>query len=141
MATSTRAADTHARARRLPTGAVQGAPRSWLRLEGLAALAVGVAFYLRLDGQLLWLVPLLLLVDASMAGYLIGPRPGAFAYNLAHNWAVGLLVLGAGWGLAWTPLLLAGAILVGHVGMDRFAGYGLKYPTAFKDTHLGWLGR
>ena len=83
---------------------------------------------------------LLLVVDVSMVGYLVGPRPGAFVYNLAHNWAVGLLVLGAGAMLASTLPLLAGAILVGHVGMDRLAGYGLKYPTAFADTHLGHLG-
>ncbi len=123
------------------TGAVEGAPLIWLRLEGMAALAAGAVLYWRLDGELIWLIPLLLLVDASMAGYLVGPRPGAFVYNLAHNWATGLLVLGAGWALTSTPLLLAGTILVGHVGMDRLAGYGLKYPTAFKDTHLGRLGR
>jgi len=23
-----------------------------------------------------------------------------------------------------------------HIGADRLLGYGLKYPTAFKDTHL-----
>jgi Domain of unknown function (DUF4260) len=23
-----------------------------------------------------------------------------------------------------------------HIGMDRTVGYGLKYPTSFKDTHL-----
>jgi hypothetical protein len=23
-----------------------------------------------------------------------------------------------------------------HIGMDRLLGYGLKYPTDFKDTHL-----
>ena len=33
-------------------------------------------------------------------------------------------------------LSVAGAILIAHVGMDRLAGYGLKYPTHFKDTHL-----
>lgn len=27
-------------------------------------------------------------------------------------------------------------IWVAHIGMDRLLGYGLKYPTAFKDTHL-----
>jgi hypothetical protein len=27
-------------------------------------------------------------------------------------------------------------IWLGHIGMDRALGYGLKYPTAFKDTHL-----
>jgi hypothetical protein len=24
-----------------------------------------------------------------------------------------------------------------HIGLDRAVGYGLKYPTAFGDTHLG----
>jgi hypothetical protein len=28
-------------------------------------------------------------------------------------------------------------IWVAHIGFDRLLGYGLKYPTAFKDTHLG----
>lgn len=121
------------------TPAVAGQPLAWLRVEGLAALAAGAAIYLSLGGWLILLVPLLLAVDVSMVGYLVGPRPGAFLYNLAHNWAAGLAVLGVG---AWTgsvPLLLAGAILVGHTGMDRVAGYGLKYPTAFADTHLGRL--
>jgi hypothetical protein len=122
-------------------GAVTGAPRIWLRIEGLAALGAGVAVYLSQGGQLLWLIPLLLIVDVSMAGYLANPRAGAIGYNLAHNWALGLAVLGAGAALPSTALMLAGAILVGHVGMDRFAGYGLKYPATFGDTHLGRIGR
>ena len=128
-------------AERAMGGAVTGAPRAWLRIEGIAALAAGSLIYLASGGSLLALVPLLLVVDLSMAGYLAGPRPGAFIYNLAHNWALGLLVLGAGFALPSAPLVLAGAILVGHVGMDRLAGYGLKYPSAFGDTHLGRIGR
>jgi hypothetical protein len=27
-------------------------------------------------------------------------------------------------------------IWLAHIGVDRLLGYGLKYPTAFKDTHL-----
>ena len=27
-------------------------------------------------------------------------------------------------------------IWLAHIGIDRALGYGLKYPTAFKDTHL-----
>jgi hypothetical protein len=27
-------------------------------------------------------------------------------------------------------------IWLAHIGADRALGYGLKYPTAFKDTHL-----
>jgi len=26
---------------------------------------------------------------------------------------------------------------VAHIGFDRALGYGLKYPSGFKDTHLG----
>jgi hypothetical protein len=120
---------------------VTGMPRLWLRVEGIAALAGGVGLYLHLGGQLIWLVPLLLAVDVSMAGYLVGPRAGAAAYNLAHNWAAGVAVTALGWWLGSPAVVLAGAILVAHTGMDRAAGYGLKYPTAFADTHLGRLGR
>jgi hypothetical protein len=62
-------------------------------------------------------------------------------YNLAHNWAVALGVLGLGYLLASPALEIAGAVLVAHVGVDRLLGYGLKYPTAFQDTHLGRIGR
>ena len=27
-------------------------------------------------------------------------------------------------------------IWLAHIGFDRLLGYGLKYPTGFKDTHL-----
>jgi hypothetical protein len=122
-------------------GAVTGTPRKWLRVEGLAALIAGAAIYLAVGGPWLLLVPFLLAVDVSMAGYLASPRAGALVYNLAHNQATGLLVLGAGVVSGVSPLVLAGAVLVGHTGMDRLAGYGLKYPTAFGDTHLGRIGR
>ena len=122
-------------------GAVTGTPRRWLRVEGLAALVAGAAIYLVAGGPWLLLVPFVLAVDLSMVGYLAGPRTGALVYNLAHNQATGLLVLGAGAVSGISPLVLAGAVLVGHTGMDRLAGYGLKYPTSFGDTHLGRIGR
>jgi Domain of unknown function (DUF4260) len=31
--------------------------------------------------------------------------------------------------------------LTAHIGLDRALGYGLKYSTAFGDTHLGRTGR
>ena len=116
-------------------------PRTWLRVEGLAALVAGAAIYLAAGGPWLLLVPFVLAVDVSMVGYLAGPRTGPLVYNLAHNQATGLLVLGAGAVSGISPLVLAGAVLVAHTGMDRLAGYGLKYPTAFGDTHLGRIGR
>ena len=122
-------------------GAVTGMPHMWLRAEGAAVLAAGAGLFLHLGGAPIWLVPLLLAVDVSMVGYLAGPRPGALIYNLVHNWAAGVAVLALAWTLGSPAIALVGAILVAHTGMDRAAGYGLKYPTACADTHLGRLGR
>jgi hypothetical protein len=110
--------------------------RVWLRIEGAAALVAGAAIYHWAGGDWIWLVPLLVVPDLSIAGYARGPGPGAFIYNVVHNWAVALGLLGLGFWLASQPLEAAGAILVAHVGMDRFAGFGLKHPTNFNDTHL-----
>ena len=76
-----------------------------------------------------------------MIGYLGGTHLGAITYNLAHNWATAGLILGVGLLLHIPALILAGVLLVAHTGMDRALGYGLKYPTAFQDTHLGQIGR
>jgi uncharacterized protein DUF4260 len=122
------------------TIAIDATVRRWLRIEGLAALMAGVAIYGSAGGSWLLLIPLLLVPDTSMAGYLGGPRLGAWTYNLVHQWAAGLAVLAIGvWAAAdWAVLL--GALLIAHVGMDRALGYGLKYPTAFQMTHLGRIG-
>ncbi|HEX9609654.1 MAG TPA: DUF4260 family protein [Candidatus Limnocylindria bacterium] len=112
-----------------------------LRAEALAIFVAGVLAYLQLNGHPLWLLPLLLAPDVSMLGYLGGPRLGAITYNLVHNLVLALALLAIGWFAAVAPLALAGAIALAHVGMDRSLGYGLKLPTAFKDTHLGRIGR
>jgi Domain of unknown function (DUF4260) len=114
--------------------------RPWLRAEGAATFAAGLAGFLFL-GLPWWAFPLLLLVpDISAIGYLRGPRIGAIAYNLVHDLATGVAVAGLGLAIGNVPLAAAGAILVAHSGMDRMAGYGLKFPDAFKNTHLGRIG-
>jgi hypothetical protein len=120
---------------------LDGQARAWLRLEGLAALVAGIVIYLRLGADLIWLVPALLAVDISVAGYLRGPRVGALTYNLFHNWATGLVVLGAGLAASLPIVALVGSVLIAHVGMDRAVGYGLKLTTGFVDTHLGRIGK
>ena len=122
-------------------GMTNGAVRTWLRLEGLAAFAAGLGVFGASGGNWLLIVPLLLLPDVSAVGYLAGPRVGAFTYNAIHNWVPGLAVLRAGSVAGLTGVLIAGSILVAHVGMDRAVGYGLKLPSSFQDTHLGRMGR
>jgi hypothetical protein len=122
-------------------GMTTGAVRTWLRLEGLAAFGIGLALFGASGGNWLLLVPLLLVPDISAAGFLAGPRVGTFTYNLVHNWVPGIVTLGIGIWLASPTIMLAAAILISHVGMDRAVGYGLKLPSSFHDTHLGRMGR
>jgi hypothetical protein len=111
-------------------------PRRLLRLEGLAVLAGALALYFHLDFGWPLLVVLILVPDLSMLGYLASPRAGSVTYDLAHTevWPVCLAVAGV---LGGTDALVqVGLIWLAHIGVDRVLGYGLKYPTDFKDTHL-----
>ncbi len=112
-------------------------PAALLRAEGMTML-VGSALLYWLYGGSWWLFLLLLLVpDASMLGYLGGPRFGAVAYNAFHSYPLPAVLAAFGL-LGGFPLALAVALVwFAHIGLDRTVGYGLKYPTAFGDTHLG----
>lgn len=108
-----------------------------LHLEGFAALAAAVALYFGyLDGHWIPFAIFLLAPDITMVGYLRDTRLGAALYNAAHNYVVPIALAGAGFALDMPVLTGAGLILAAHVGMDRALGYGLKFPTRFKDTHL-----
>ena len=120
-------------------GFVAGGPRVLLRLEALAALG-GVAAWYQAQGAG-WLVfgILFLAPDLSMLGYLAGRRIGAVCYNAAHSYLgpIGLIAAAQ----VEPQLLPFGLIWAAHVAFDRALGYGLKYGTAFGDTHLGRVGR
>jgi hypothetical protein len=111
-------------------------PRWLLHVEGLALLVGAIALYFHFDYGWLALLLLFLAPDLSMLGYLGGPRLGALAYDVVHTSAlpIALVLAGVlgGIGVA-TQLAL---IWLAHIGLDRLLGYGLKYPTGFKDTHL-----
>ena len=137
----TMTAQTHLTTSDRTTGTDLAWIRPWLRAEGLATFAAGLAGFLFL-GLPWWAFVLLLIVpDVSMVGYLRGPRVGAIVYNAAHDLATGVAIAGLGLAMGSVPVAAAGAILVAHSGMDRMAGYGLKLPTSFQDTHLGRIGR
>jgi hypothetical protein len=118
-----------------------GAIAMLLRAEQVAILVAGVALWLANGGPPLLLLPALLLPDLSMIGYLRGPKLGAMTYNAVHNHVLALGLLGLGFWLATGWVVLAGALVTAHVGMDRALGYGLKLPGDFRDTHLGRIGR
>ena len=112
-----------------------------LRAEGVVLLAAALAGYFGGLDEPWWLVPVLLFVpDVFMAGYAKSHRVGAIMYNLAHSYpAPAALALAAS--IADEPLWQGVALVwFAHIGMDRALGYGLKYETDFKDTHLGRIG-
>ncbi len=74
-----------------------------------------------------------------LVGYAINTRVGAWTYNVFHSIASGFAAYILGAVLHLPFLELAGVILVGHAGFDRWLGYGLKFQDSFKHTHLGDL--
>ena len=111
-------------------------PGALLRVEGFALLVLSVLLYWVNEGGWLMFGVLLLAPDLSMLGYLAGPRVGAAIYNTFHTYAIPM-VIGALGIIFANPLMVAVALIwFAHIGMDRTVGYGLKYPSSFKDTHL-----
>lgn len=118
-------------------GVVVGAPRRWLLLEGLVLLVGALTAFAAL-GQPWWLVPAGILVpDIAMSGYVAGPRVGAHVYNIAHATPVPAVLLGSGYWQADHLLMAIALIWLGHIGLDRLLGVGLKYNDRFPHTHLG----
>ncbi|MBA3245814.1 MAG: DUF4260 domain-containing protein [Actinobacteria bacterium] len=116
--------------------ALAGLPRLLLRLEGAAVLAGSLVLYFDQDFGWLLLVLLALAPDLAMVGYAAGERVGAAAYDLVHTEALPV-ALGLVGVLADRELAVQLALIwLAHIGADRLLGYGLKYPTAFRDTHL-----
>jgi hypothetical protein len=111
-------------------------PRLLLGAEGVAVAAAAIALYFYADYPWWLLVALALAPDLSMAGYLAGPRVGAACYDAVHTY-VAPVALGAVGVIADADLASQIALIwLTHIGIDRALGYGLKYPSGFKDTHL-----
>jgi hypothetical protein len=112
-------------------------PNILLRLEGLTAFVGAVLLYAHQGYSGVAFVLLLLLPDLSMIGYLVNPRIGSLTYNAVHFYTLPALLIALGLVGGIPMVVQLGLIWFAHIGMDRVSGYGLKYPTQFKDTHLG----
>ncbi|MDQ3823209.1 MAG: DUF4260 domain-containing protein [Actinomycetota bacterium] len=111
-------------------------PAIFLRVEGAALFVAAIVLYFD-AGYEWWLFLVLLLApDIAGVGYLINPRVGAAVYDTGHLDAFPL-ALGVVGVLAENDLCIELALIwLAHIGMDRAVGYGLTYPSGFKDTHL-----
>ena len=115
---------------------LEGMPRLLLRLEGAALLAGSLVLYFHEGFGWVALVLLALAPDLSMLGYAAGRRVGAAAYDLAHTEVLPIALGVAGVVGASDLATQLALIWLAHIGADRLIGYGLKYPSGFKDTHL-----
>lgn len=107
-----------------------------LHIEGLAVLVLSV--YLYWFNEYSWglFFILLLAPDISMVGYLVNNKVGAKWYNVFHTYSLSISIVLVGLFLSNQLVVAIGLIWSAHIGMDRAIGYGLKYSTNFKDTHL-----
>jgi hypothetical protein len=112
-----------------------------LRLEGLAVCAMAVFAYAHAGHSWLMFALLFLSPDLSIIGYLMGSRIGAAIYNLFHSYVGPAALWLAGLALRDQVPTAIALIWFAHIGFDRALGYGLKFTTSFKHTHLGPIGR
>jgi Domain of unknown function (DUF4260) len=115
---------------------VDRTPRLLLRLEGIVLAAAALAVYLHLDYSVVALLALLIAVDLSLVGFLAGSKVGTLTYNFAHTTAFPLIPGGVGVLTDDALMVQIGLAWLAHIGIDRALGFGLKYSTAFSDTHL-----
>jgi len=111
-------------------------PAILLRLEGLTLAVASVVLFDLHDGNWLLFVLLILAPDLAALGYLAGTRVGAATYNVAHISLLPALLAGYGWWADSSVAISLALLWLTHIGVDRALGYGLKYPSNFKDTHL-----
>lgn len=110
--------------------------RVLLKVEGLMVFILSIGYY-SLNEYNWWLFFILLLIpDVSMIGYLFNHSIGARLYNYFHTYIFSFLFIFIGFLTHQDIILAIGIIWTAHIAMDRALGYGLKYPTSFKDTHL-----
>jgi hypothetical protein len=64
-------------------------------------------------------------------------KAGATVYNIGHTYTAPFLLWLTAYFAHIPSEFFVCVIWIAHIGFDRLLGYGLKYSTAFKDTHLG----
>ncbi len=111
-------------------------PRWLLHFEGASIFLLTLVLYSH--GHFRWWLyaALFLTPDLFMLGYLANVRVGSAFYNFAHTLVCPVILVALSLLLPAAQLMPYALIWLSHIGFDRTLGFGLKYPTQFKDTHL-----
>lgn len=78
---------------------------------------------------------------SAFLSHLAEERRASGAYNAFHSCLAPALLAALGYVVGRPSLWPFCLIWLAHIGMDRALGLGLKFNTAFRDTHLGTIGR
>ncbi|MFY0782686.1 DUF4260 domain-containing protein [Peribacillus simplex] len=110
--------------------------KNFLHIEGLMVLLAMIYVYSLFEFS--WWIFLLLILspDVSMLAYSIDERVGAKVYNFFHTYTMSIFMILLAVFLKSDACMMIGLIWTAHIGMDRLFGYGLKYTSSFKATHL-----
>lgn len=114
-------------------------PLSLLRLEGLVWFCLSLYLFHYFQGSWWVFAALFFVPDLSLVGHLLGPRVGAFFYNVFHVEICPVLLAGCSVLFSMPILLKLSLIWLCHINFDRMLGIGLKYSDEFKHTHLGMI--
>lgn len=111
-----------------------------LKLEELFMFLLGAFLFSQLNFAWWWFLALLLAPDIGMVGYIINSKIGSITYNVFHHKGIAIILYFLGIFIENEGIVLAGVIIFSHAALDRFLGYGLKYPDSFHNTHLATIG-
>lgn len=111
-----------------------------LKFEELFMFLLGIFLFSQLNLPWWWFLMLILTPDIGMLGYLVNSKTGAVVYNIFHHKGIAIILYLIGVFIEKESIVLAGVIIFSHAALDRFLGYGLKYPDSFHNTHLGTIG-
>lgn len=111
-------------------------PGILLRIEGALIFVLSLIFYQSLGARWWVLIAAFLWPDLFMLGYLVSVRLGSQLYNFVHTYILPFALVGVAYYKQSNALMSFALIWLAHIGLDRALGFGLKYPTFFKDTHL-----
>ncbi|MCC2337002.1 DUF4260 domain-containing protein [Bacillus tropicus] len=107
-----------------------------VHFEGLVVFIAAIYAYSLYEFSWIIFWVFLLAPDLSMLAYGINNHVGANIYNLFHTYIISILIVIIGAYFKIDIVIMIGLIWTAHIGMDRMFGYGLKYETDFKDTHI-----
>ena len=125
----------------MPVPSRRDLPVIFLRVEGAVLLALAIFLYARRDASWVMFLFLVLVPDVGILGYASrNPRVGAVVYNLFHTYLPPAVLAAVAVVGGSRAVFLLALIWFAHIGMDRALGYGLKYPSGFRETHLGRIG-